>query len=139
MCYEVVSQDDVVLCRHEDKTDENQTVTVGDSSLKTLLHIKDDAAQIIPRAKSVTLIDEVEYFGLQENCEYDIKGLLKKENGDVFSTYQGSFRADKRDGKTSIFYCVDTSDVPDNTKLVSCIYVSIGGVEIVVHDDMTDE
>lgn len=91
VAFEYLYRNEVEIARHEDITDEGQTVRFP--TISTLLHSRDnDTLKEIQVSEVAMLTDTITYTGLVPNYTYKLKGqLVERSSGEVLKDENGNF------------------------------------------------
>lgn len=132
------------IASHEDLEDEGQTVTfvetpkIGTTATVDGQHTADPTGEI-------TIVDVVEYTGLNPGQTYTVSGILMdKGTGEallvdgVEITAETEFMAEESSGTVELTYTLDASALAGTTIVVFETLYS-DGVEIATHADINDE
>ena len=142
--FEKLFQGETEIASHEDLEDEGQTVNfvetpkIGTTATVDGQHTADPTGEI-------TIVDVVEYTGLNPGQTYTVSGILMdKGTGEallvdgVEITAETEFVAEESSGTIELTYTVDASTLAGNTIVVfETLYQD--GVEIASHADINDE
>ena len=142
--FEKLFQGETEIAGHEDLEDEGQTVNfverpeIGTTATVDGQHTADPTGEI-------TIVDVVEYTGLNPGQTYTVSGILMdKGTGEallvdgVEITAETEFVAEESSGTIELTYTVDASTLAGNTIVVfETLYQD--GVEIASHADINDE
>ncbi len=142
--FEKLFQGETEIASHEDLEDEGQTVTfvetpkIGTTATVDGQHTADPTGEI-------TIVDVVEYTGLNPGQTYTVSGILMdKGTGEALMvdgveiTAETEFVAEESSGTIELTYTVDASTLAGNTIVVfETLYQD--GVEIASHADINDE
>ena len=142
--FEKLFQGETEIAGHEDLEDEGQTVNfverpeIGTTATVDGQHTADPTGEI-------TIVDVVEYTGLNPGQTYTVSGILMdKGTGEallvdgVEITAETEFVAEESSGTIELTYTVDASTLAGNTIVVfETLYQD--GVEIAAHADINDE
>lgn len=151
--FEELYYKDNYICGHKDIRDENQTIYFPD--IKTSLNDKQTNSSILSiENKNVQLIDTVQYYNLDINEEYELKGKLVNkitkqpiyDNEEKEVTTSCKFIPHKRKGEIALSYNFQLSDSDlinlniDNYIIVCFenLYRTSDGVQLVQHEDFND-
>ena len=141
--YETLKFRSNTIARHEDITDEQQTLNFPEIS--TTL-VSEDGIHTAKAEGTITLTDTVDYSGLIINHEYTVKGtLMDKSTGSAILDATGApitatkpFTADSTDGSVEIKFTFDASVVEGSTVVAfEELYNNLGVVA--EHKDINDE
>lgn len=145
VCTQEIIIDGKVIVLHDNLDDSNETVTVIGGNCATYLHEGESYAQVIKRDTNVHLVDTVHYEKLSKGNTYTITGTLKDTAGNDFvdsagrtHTVTNTFIPEDTDGITSVEFNIDTSTLPDNTKIVAFEVIKLGDSVVASHEDLTD-
>ena len=142
VAFETVSYGDRELAIHADINDDDQTVYFPEIGTTATI----DGEHEVPRDRTMTLVDVVEYKSLEPGKEYTVTGkVMDKATGEPFK--QGdkeivseiTFTPEKPDGTVELSFEFDSSVLTEDTKLVAFETVYNGEKEIAVHADLKDE
>ena len=122
--YEKLFENDYEIAKHEDLSDEKQTVYFPD--VATSAKDKADDDQIVSATKDVTIVDTVEYYNLIPGYEYVVKGVLmdKKSGKELLSldgspiTAQQKFTPQTANGTVELEFTFDASNFAGKTIVV---------------------
>ena len=142
--FEKLFQGETEIASHEDLEDEGQTVTfvetpkIGTTATVDGQHTADPTGEI-------TIVDVVEYTGLNPGQTYTVSGILMdKGTGEallvdgVEITAETEFMAEESSGTVELTYTLDASALAGTTIVVfETLYQD--GVEIASHADINDE
>ena len=142
--FEKLFQGETEIASHEDLEDEGQTVTfvetpkIGTTATVDGQHTADPTGEI-------TIVDVVEYTGLNPSQIYTVSGILMdKGTGEallvdgVEITAETEFVAEESSGTVELTYTLDASTLAGTTIVVFETLYS-DGVEIATHADINDE
>ena len=142
--FEKLFQGETEIASHEDLEDEGQTVTfvetpeIGTTATVDGQHTADPIGEI-------TIVDVVEYTGLNPGQTYTVSGILMdKGTGEallvdgVEITAETEFVAEESSGTVELTYTIDASTQAGTTIVVFETLYS-DGVEIATHADINDE
>lgn len=142
--FEKLFQGETEIASHEDLEDEGQTVTfvetpeIGTTATVDGQHTADPIGEI-------TIVDVVEYTGLNPGQTYTVSGILMdKGTGEallvdgVEITAETEFVAEESSGTVELTYTIDASTLAGTTIVVFETLYS-DGVEIATHADINDE
>ena len=142
VAFEELYIDGKLLAEHKDINDKNQTVTVpkiatSAKDSKTLEHITN--------ADKITIIDTVDYEGLDTNVEYELKGvLMDKSTGKAVLvnnkqvTAIAKFKPKASSGKQEIKFTFDAKGF-EGKSLVAFEELYVNNKLIAQHKDITDK
>lgn len=143
VAYETLIRNDVIMCRHEDIDDENQTVRFP--QIGTTLTGKSGAKRV-SAGTEIVLTDTVSYKGLTPGKEYVVTGTLMdkttekpvagKDGAAVTSTV--TFTPEKADGTVEVIFTFNGSAL-SGRKLVAFEELAMGGNIYCEHKDIEDE
>lgn len=138
--YEYLYNNGKLITSHEDKNDEDQTVTVGVPGIKTMaLDGLSNSHTGITSKKSV-IKDTVTYTGLTAGVEYELQAdIYDAKNGTKINTdsVTSKFTPSAANGTTVVSITVDTTDFADKS-IVVFERLYLGGKLVAVHEDMND-
>ena len=141
--FEQLKVEGKIIGRHEDLSDEGQTIHVPDGG--TTAADSETGDHISFADQEITIIDRVEYKNLIPGKEYTVLGkLMDKATGDVLTvdgievTAEKTFTAEKADGYVEISFTFDGSLLENHT-LVAFETIQYKGKDIFVHADLEDE
>lgn len=139
----LLDEDDTVLATHEDLESTEQTVKTAGIDTKAYDKVDKDKYYDMD-AKSVTIVDEVSYTGLEAGNTYTITAtLMNKETGKALEGDAGvytsttDFTADGASGDTKI-ECVFSPNEAGAGHVVVYESLSYEGNEIAAHTDIDD-
>ncbi len=142
--FEKLFQGETEIAGHEDLEDEGQTVNfVERPEIGTTATV--DGQHTAEPTGEITIVDVVEYTGLNPGQTYTVSGILMdKGTGEallvdgVEITAETEFVAEESSGTIELTYTVDASTLAGNTIVVfETLYQD--GVEIASHADINDE
>lgn len=144
--FEKLEADGNVIARHEDLTDEGQTVEVIPPEIKTSAADGADGDKEITADGKATIIDTVKYTGLVPGTEYELSGtLMDAETGDALKGADGKeitatakFTPESQDGTQDVTFTFDASEL-GGAKAVVFEKLFVDGTLIGSHEDPTDE
>lgn len=129
---------------HKDLTDEGQTVSYPEITLKTEAKDKASGTHEGKASESVAIVDTVTYTGLIPGKEYTMKGILMDQaTGKAFLvdgkkvTAQTTFTPEEPDGSVEMVFTFDGSAL-DKKTLVVFESLYYGELEIGTHADLND-
>ncbi len=142
--FEKLFQGETEIASHEDLEDEGQTVTfvetpeIGTTATVDGQHTADPIGEI-------TIVDVVEYTGLNPGQTYTVSGILMdKGTGEallvdgVEITAETEFVAEESSGTVELTYTLDASTLAGTTIVVFETLYS-DGIEVAAHADINDE
>lgn len=142
--FETLFQGETIIVEHQDLEDEGQTITftelprIGTTATVDGSHAADPTGEI-------TIVDVVEYNGLNPGEAYTVSGILMdKGTGNPLLvdgseiTAETEFTPEPTDGTVELTYTLDASALGGTTIVVFETLYS-GGVEIAAHADINDE
>lgn len=143
VAFETLECEGIVVARHEDVGDANQTVRVPTIHTE-LSDVR--GHHVIHEEKITELVDTVTYRGLEPGCTYTLTGtLVDKETGDTLVDAEGSpicatteFVPDESVGSTLVTFKIETKLI-QGKDLVAFESLSREGREVAIHADLTDE
>ena len=137
VAFESVSYLDRELAIHADLSDEDQTVYFpGIGTTATV-----DGEHEAYAGGTITLVDTVEYKGLQPGKTYTVKGILmNKATGEPFGdvTAEAEFTPTDASGATEVTFQFDTAELTEDTVLVAFETLYYDDTELAVHADLED-
>ena len=130
---------------HCDLADAKQTVSFNTPSLRTTLTEKETGLHETASSEKVTLVDLVDYEGLEAGKTYRIEGrLVDKQTGKALRdakgralTVAGDFKAPSAKGRVSVTFPFDASQFAGR-EIVAFESVTFDGREIAVHANVAD-
>ena len=142
--FEKLFQGETEIASHEDLEDEGQTVTfVETPEIGTTATV--DGQHTADPIEEITIVDVVEYTGLNPGQTYTVSGILMdKGTGEallvdgVEITAETEFMAEESSGTVELTYTLDASALAGTTIVVFETLYS-DGVEIAIHADINDE
>ena len=142
--FEKLFQGETEIASHEDLEDEGQTVTfVETPEIGTTATV--DGQHTADPIEEITIVDVVEYTGLNPGQTYTVSGILMdKGTGEallvdgVEITAETEFMAEESSGTVELTYTLDASALAGTTIVVFETLYS-DGVEIATHADINDE
>ena len=134
-----------LVASHCDLADANQTVSFNTPNLRTTLTEKETGLHETAFADKVTLVDIVEYDGLEAGKTYHLEGkLVDKQTGKVLKdgkgkqlTASGDFTASAAKGRVNVTFTFDASQFAGK-EVVAFESVSFNGREVAVHANIGD-
>ena len=143
VAFESVSCEGAVVAKHEDLTDEAQTVYIPE--IRTVAADTDGNHEIAASGR-VTVVDTVTYENLIPGKSYTLSGhLMDKETGEVAKDASGNeiiaeaeFTPRTASGSTTISFQFDASGM-EGKSLVAFETLTQLGVKVAVHEDLEDE
>ena len=134
-----------LVVSHCDLADANQTVSFNTPNLRTSLTEKETGLHETAFADKVTLVDIVEYDGLEAGKTYHLEGkLVDKQTGKVLKdgkgkqlTASGDFTASAAKGRVNVTFTFDASQFAGK-EVVAFESVSFNGREVAVHANIGD-
>lgn len=144
--FEKLEADGNVIARHEDLTDEGQTVEVIPPEIKTSAADGADGDKEIAADGKATIVDTVKYTGLVPGTEYELQGtLMDAETGEALKGADGKditatakFTPQAQDGTQDVTFTFDASAL-GGTKTVVFEKLFVDGTLIGSHEDPTDK
>lgn len=142
--FEKLFQGETEIAGHEDLEDEGQTVNFVESpKIGTTATV--DGQHTADPTGEITIVDVVEYTGLNPGQTYTVSGILMdKGTGEallvdgVEITAETEFMAEESSGTVELTYTLDASALAGTTIVVFETLYS-DGVEIATHADINDE
>ena len=142
--FETLFQKETEIASHQDIEDEGQTVTFTETPQIGTTATVDGQHTANPTGE-ITILDVVEYTGLNPGETYTISGvLMDKITGEPLLvegsevTAEVEFTPESADGTIELTYTLDASDLAGTTIVVFETLYS-DGVEIAAHADINDE
>ena len=142
--FEELYDGEMKIAGHEDLSDENQTVSYPEITLKTEAKDQESGGHEATASETLTIIDTVSYTGLVPGREYIMKGILMdKSNGEAFLAdggevvVQTAFTPETADGSVEMTFTFNGSDL-DDKELVVFESLYYGEIEIGTHEDIED-
>lgn len=144
--FEKLEADGNVIARHEDLTDEGQTVEVVPPEIKTSAADGADGDKEVTADGKATIVDTVKYTGLVPGTEYELQGtLMDAETGETLKgadgkeiTASAKFTPQAQDGTQDVTFTFDASEL-GGAKTVVFEKLFVDGTLIGSHEDPTDE
>lgn len=144
--FERLEADGNVIARHEDLTDEGQTVEVIPPEIKTSAADGADGDKEIAADGKATIVDTVKYTGLVPGTEYELQGtLMDAETGEALKGADGKditatakFTPQAQDGTQDVTFTFDASAL-GGAKTVVFEKLFVDGTLIGSHEDPTDK
>lgn len=144
--FERLEADGNVIARHEDLTDEGQTVEVIPPEIKTSAADGADGDKEIAADGKATIVDTVKYTGLVPGTEYELRGtLMDAETGEALKGADGKditatakFTPRTQDGTQDVTFTFDASAL-GGAKTVVFEKLFVDGTLIGSHEDPTDK
>lgn len=144
--FEKLEADGNVIARHEDLTDEGQTVEVIPPEIKTSAADGADGDKEVTADGKATIVDTVKYTGLVPGTEYELQGtLMDAETGEALKDADGKeitasakFTPQGQDGIQDVSFAFDASAL-GGAKTVVFEKLFIDGTLIGSHEDPTDK
>lgn len=144
--FEKLEADGNVIARHEDLTDEGQTVEVIPPEIKTSAADGADGDKEVTADGKATIVDTVKYTGLVPGTEYELRGtLMDAETGGALKgadgkeiTASAKFTPQAKDGSQDVTFTFDAS-VIGGAKTVVFEKLLVDGTLIGSHEDPTDK
>lgn len=144
--FEKLEADGNVIARHEDLTDEGQTVEVIPPEIKTSAADGADGDKEVTADGKATIVDTVKYTGLVPGTEYELQGtLMDAETGEALKDADGKeitasakFTPQGQDGTQDVSFAFDASAL-GGAKTVVFEKLFIDGTLIGSHEDPTDK
>ena len=143
VAFESVSCEGSIVAKHEDLTDEAQTVYIPE--IRTVAADTDGNHEIAASGR-VTVVDTVTYENLIPGKSYTLSGrLMDKETGEVAKDAGGNeiiaeaeFTPRTANGSTTISFQFDASGM-EGKSLVAFETLTQLGVKVAVHEDLEDQ
>ena len=144
--FERLEADGNVIARHEDLTDEGQTVEVIPPEIKTSAADGADGDKEVTADGKATIVDTVKYTGLVPGTEYELQGtLMDAETGVALKGADGAeitasakFTPQSHDGTQDVTFTFDASEL-GGAKTVVFEKLLVDGTLIGSHEDPTDK
>ena len=144
--FEKLEADGNVIARHEDLTDEGQTVEVIPPEIKTSAADGADGDKEVTADGKATIVDTVKYTGLVPGTEYELQGtLMDAETGEALKDADGKeitasakFTPQAQDGTQDVTFTFDASAL-GGAKTVVFEKLFVDGTLIGSHEDPTDK
>ena len=144
--FETLEADGNVIARHEDLTDEGQTVEVVPPEIKTSAADGSDGDKEVTADGKATIVDTVKYTGLVPGTEYELQGtLMDAETGEALKGADGKeiaasakFAPQAQDGTQDVTFTFDASAL-GGTKTVVFEKLFVEATLIGSHEDPTDK
>lgn len=144
--FEKLEADGNVIARHEDLTDEGQTVEVIPPEIKTSAADGADGDKEVTADGKATIVDTVKYTGLVPGTEYELQGtLMDAETGGALKAADGGditasakFTPQAQDGSQDVTFAFDASAL-GGAKTVVFEKLFVDGTLIGSHEDPTDK
>lgn len=144
--FEELEADGNVIARHEDLTDEGQTVEVVPPEIKTSAADGADGDKEVTADGKATIIDTVKYTGLVPGTEYELQGtLMDAETGETLKgadgkeiTASAKFTPQAQDGTQDVTFTFDASKL-GGAKTVVFEKLFVDGTLIGSHEDTNDQ
>ena len=143
------------IAKHEDLTDEDQTITILESKIATLAQSENGSHEQQIKDGEITLTDTISYSGLVPNMEYKLEGkLMNQETGQPLLDAEGiieseaTFTPETSEGTVDVTFTFDASLVETGTSLVAfeTLYEIeenpegvFSKIEVANHKDIEDE
>lgn len=144
--FERLEADGNVIARHEDLTDEGQTVEVIPPEIKTSAADGADGDKEVTADGKATIVDTVKYTGLVPGTEYELRGtLMDAETGEALKgadgkeiTASAKFTPQAQDGTQDVTFTFDASEL-GGAKTVVFEKLFVDGTLIGSHEDPADK
>lgn len=144
--FEKLEADGNVIARHEDLTDEGQTVEVIPPEIKTSAADGADGDKEVTADGKATIVDTVKHTGLVPGTEYELQGtLMDAETGVALKgadgkeiTASAKFTPQDQDGTQDVTFAFDASEL-GGAKTVVFEKLLVDGTLISSHEDPTDK
>lgn len=144
--FEKLEADGNVIARHEDLTDEGQTVEVVPPEIKTSAADGSDGDKEVTADGKATIVDTVKYTGLVPGTEYELQGtLMDAETGEALKGADGKeiaasakFTPQAQDGTQDVTFTFDASEL-GGAKTVVFEKLFVDATLIGSHEDPTDK
>ena len=132
-----------VVARHEDLTDEGQTVNIP--HIGTTLADSQTHEHVAYPGEAITLVDSVAYRGLTPGKSYVVSGtLMDKATSEPLIVHDEpvtssiTFEPEARDGSVELAFTFDASAL-EGTTVVAFEHLEHEGREVAVHADIEDD
>ena len=144
--YEYLYQDGVEISKHEDPNDKKQQIYVKDKLRlnTTAIDLISGTHEAIAK-KDVTIRDNVDHFGLIEDQEYVLKGILMDQKTEEPLLIDGkpitaekTVQITEADGTVNMDFTLNASEL-NNHSIVVYEYLYHDGQLIASHEDINDE
>lgn len=144
--FEKLEADGNEIARHEDLTDEGQTVEVVPPEIKTSAADGADGDKEVTAEGKATIVDTVKYTGLVPGTEYELQGtLMDAETGGALKgadgkeiTASAKFTPQAQDGTQDVTFTFDASEL-GGAKTVVFEKLFVDGTLIGSHEDPNDQ
>lgn len=144
--FEKLEADGNVIARHEDLTDEGQTVEIVPPEIKTSAADGSDGDKEVAADGKATIVDTVKYTGLVPGTEYELQGtLMDAETGEALKGADGKeiaasakFTPQAQDGTQDVTFTFDASEL-GGAKTVVFEKLFVDATLIGSHEDPTDK
>ena len=138
VAYERIYLGGAEVAVHADMHDAAQTVYIP--RIDTAATAEDTKAHVTGPNEAVTIIDRVDYKGLEAGREYSLKGeLFDRESGESMEiTVEKNFTAEASEGYVELTFCFDASLLSGKT-VVAFETLYTEEKEVAIHHDITDE
>lgn len=144
--FEKLEADGNVIARHEDLSDEGQTVEVIPPEIKTSAADGADGDKEVTADGKASIVDTVKYTGLVPGTEYELQGtLMDAETGEALKDADGKeittsakFTPQAQDGTQDVTFNFDASEL-GGAKTVVFEKLFVDGTLIGSHEDPTDK
>lgn len=144
--FEKLEADGNVIARHEDLTDEGQTVEVVPPEIKTSAADGADGDKEVTAEVKATIVDTVKYTGLVPGTEYELRGtLMDAETGETLKgadgkeiTASAKFTPQAQDGTQDVTFAFDASAL-GGAKTVVFEKLFVDATLIGSHEDPNDQ
>lgn len=144
--FEKLEADGNVIARHEDLTDEGQTVEVIPPEIKTSAADGADGDKEVTADGKATIVDTVKYTGLVPGTEYELQGtLMDAETGGALKAADGKeitasakFTPQAQDGSQDVTFAFDASAL-GGAKTVVFEKLFVDATLIGSHEDPNDQ
>ena len=143
--FETMMKGAVIVAKHEDIDDLDQTMEFLNPEIRTKAKIAGDEDEYSADGKNITIIDSVHYSGLLKGHTYEIKGVLMDKVtgkpvliGSREVIAQKKFEAEKSEGEVEIEFSFNPSSYKGKDIVVFEELIWAGSV-IADHKDINDE
>lgn len=143
--FETLVKSGLIIARHEDINDTDQTISFLSPEIGTEAVNRDTGEKYIEVGKKAAIIDRVHYSGLMRGYTYELRGTLMDKstgrellvNGEKVTAVK-EFRPNKGDGYIEVEFTFDTSSAAGRD-LVVFEELAWSGQIIAAHRDIDDE
>ena len=130
---------DETVIAHEDVADNfDQTIRIPTGS--TLAFETETKLHLAKAVEEMHITDIVTYKNIEPNREYILKSdLVDKDTGDVIASVENKLTLESVDGKITVDFVFDGSELAGKTLVVFETITELNGVAIFEHKDINDE